>query len=145
MKESKLRELIKNILQKEISSSGAGTINMKRSGVGKAHQSFSGVGDSTRSGGVFSHYGKKKKKDDEDEELEEITVTGNIDGYSTPNAFSGNEKINKSKFKKSAKTYGYELVKEELDKKDIEEIKKLIRDVIGDVYRDIWLKRNSWK
>ena len=24
-------------------------------------------------------------------------------------------------------------------------IKKIIRDVISDVYRDIWLKRNTWK
>ena len=36
-------------------------------------------------------------------------------------------------------------VNEALDKKDIEEIRKLIKDVIGDVYRDIWLKRNAWK
>ena len=34
---------------------------------------------------------------------------------------------------------------EALESKDIEIIKKLIRDVIGDVYRDIWIKRNSWK
>ena len=34
---------------------------------------------------------------------------------------------------------------EALEAKDIAIIKKLIRDVIGDVYRDIWIKRNSWK
>ena len=27
----------------------------------------------------------------------------------------------------------------------LEIITKLIKDVIGDVYRDIWLKRNAWK
>ena len=25
------------------------------------------------------------------------------------------------------------------------QIQKLIRDTVGDIYRDIWLKRNSWK
>ena len=34
---------------------------------------------------------------------------------------------------------------EALEGKDIEIIKKLIRNVIADVYRDIWIKRNSWK
>ena len=34
---------------------------------------------------------------------------------------------------------------EALESKDIEIIKKLIRDTIADVYRDIWIKRNSWK
>ena len=34
---------------------------------------------------------------------------------------------------------------EALDSKDLAIIKKVIRDVVGDIYRDIWLKRNSWK
>ncbi len=38
------------------------------------------------------------------------------------------------------KVYG-----ESLDDKDIKLIKQIIRDVISDVYRDIWLKRNTWK
>ena len=112
MKESKLRELIRHILQKEISGSS-----------------------------VAGNYEAPVK--DDDEELEEITVTGDVDGYSSPFAFS--KKDNKKKIKKGLKSYGYSMVKEDLDKKDIEEIKKLIRDVIRDVYRDIWLKRNSWK
>ena len=143
MKEGRLRELIKRILRKEVSSSGAaGSISAKRSMVQRAQQSTISTG-STRSGGTISHKGRKKKKDDEEDELEEITVTGDIDGYNTPFAFS--KKDNKKKLKKGLKSYGYSMVKEDLDKKDIEEIKKLIRDVIGDVYRDIWLKRNSWK
>ena len=32
-----------------------------------------------------------------------------------------------------------------LDDKDLKQINKLIRDVVGDILRDIWLKRNAWK
>ena len=80
----------------------------------------------------------------QDEELEEITVTGNVDGYNTPFAFTG-KKGKKKKKRVATNSTGYKPVNEELDKKDIEVIRKLIRDVIGDVYRDIWLKRNAWK
>ena len=80
----------------------------------------------------------------QEEELEEITVTGNVAGYNTPFAFSGN-KGNKKKKKVSTNSTGYSVVKEALEEKDIKIIKKLIRDVIADVYRDIWIKRNSWK
>ena len=80
----------------------------------------------------------------QEEELEEITVTGNIAGYNTPFAFSGN-KGNKKKKKVSTNSTGYSVVKEAIDEKDIKIIKKLIRDVIADVYRDIWIKRTSWK
>ena len=80
----------------------------------------------------------------DEEELEEITVTGNIDGYSTPFAFSG-KKGKKKKKKITPNSTGFKPVNETLDKKDLEIIKKLIRDVVGDIYRDIWLKRNAWK
>ena len=80
----------------------------------------------------------------QEEELEEITVTGNVAGYNTPFAFSGN-KGNKKKKKVSTNSTGYSVVKEALEEKDIKIIKKLIRDVIADVYRDIWIKRTSWK
>jgi hypothetical protein len=76
----------------------------------------------------------------EEDELEEITTTGDVDGYSTPFAFDPEGEERKKKYKNSLKK-----VNEALESKDIEIIKKLIRDVIGDVYRDIWIKRNSWK
>jgi len=116
--ESKLRELIRHILQKEIS-------------------------------GTSGAPGYEKPLEDEDE-LEEITTTTDADGYSTPNAFGKGDgkKKRKAGFEKGHKkpnVFGYSVVKEELDKKDIDIIRKLIRDVISDVYRDIWIKRNSWK
>ena len=77
----------------------------------------------------------------EDEELDEITVTGDIDGYSTPFAFDPEGKKKKKRKKNSYRAK----IKEELDSKDLAIIKKVIRDVVGDIYRDIWLKRNSWK
>ena len=67
------------------------------------------------------------------EDLDEITVTGDVAGYSTPRAFGK---------KKKQKKIG---VDEALDNKDLIQITKLIRSVVGDVLRDIWLKRNSWK
>ena len=68
----------------------------------------------------------------DEEDLDEITVTGDVAGYSTPKAFS--------KKKRKQKKIG-----EALNSKDLDIIKKVIRDVVGDIYRDIWLKRNSWK
>ena len=80
----------------------------------------------------------------DEEELEEITVTSDIDGYSTPFAFDPEGKKIKKKFGKKRNSYRRK-IKEELDSKDLAIIKKVIRDVVGDIYRDIWLKRNSWK
>ena len=76
-----------------------------------------------------------------DEELDEITVTGDVEGYSTPFAFDPEGKKKKKRKKNSYRAK----IKEELDSKDLAIIKKVIRDVVGDIYRDIWLKRNSWK
>ena len=61
---------------------------------------------------------------------EELTTTSDAEGYSIPHVF-------KKKKKKK--------VDEALEAKDIQEIRKLIRDVVGDILRDIWLKRTSWK
>ena len=78
----------------------------------------------------------------EEDELDEITVTGDVEGYSTPIAFDPEGKKKKKKYKANSHR---RKIKEELDSKDLAIIKKVIRDVVGDIYRDIWLKRNSWK
>ena len=80
----------------------------------------------------------------DEESLEEITATANVDGYSTPFAFSGKGDKEKKK-KRLTKSTGYSVVSEALDDKDLKQITKLIRDVVGDIIRDIWLKRNAWK
>ena len=79
-----------------------------------------------------------------EDELEEATTTASVDGYNTPFAFTGN-KGKKKKKKISTNSTGYKMVSESLDRKDLEVIRKIIRDVIADVYRDIWIKRTSWK
>ena len=78
----------------------------------------------------------------DEESLEEISTTAGVDGYSTPLAFG---KTNKKKKKNLEKQTGYKFVKEDVDKKDLEVITKLIRNVVGDILRDIWLKRTAWK
>ena len=80
----------------------------------------------------------------DEESLEEITTTGDVAGYSTPFAFSSKEDEKKKK-KRLKKSTGFTFVSEAVDKKDLEIIRKLIRDVVGDILRDIWLKRNAWK
>ena len=80
----------------------------------------------------------------EEEELDEITVTGDVDGYSTPMAFTaGGGKKKKKKI--ATNSTGFSVVKEELDSKDMGAIKKLIRGVVADILRDIWIKRSTWK
>jgi len=82
----------------------------------------------------------------DEESLEEITTTGDVAGYSTPFAFRGKSKKGKKKSKEiSTNSTDYELVKEALDDKDLKVITKLIRNVVGDILRDIWLKRTAWK
>ena len=78
----------------------------------------------------------------DEEELDEFNTTASVGGaYMTPMAFDP-----EGKNKKNSKKNSYrKKIGEALESKDIEIIKKLIRDVIGDVYRDIWIKRNSWK
>ena len=78
----------------------------------------------------------------EEDELDEITVTGDVEGYNTPFAFDPEGKKRKKKYR--ANSYRKK-IKEEWDSKDLAIIRKVIRDVVGDIYRDIWLKRNSWK
>ena len=80
----------------------------------------------------------------DEESLEEITTTGNVAGYSTPFAFSSKEDEKKKK-KRLKKSTGYTFVTEALDDKDLKIVTKLIRDVVGNILRDIWLKRATWK
>ena len=80
----------------------------------------------------------------DEESLEEITTTAAVPGYMTPFAFSSKEDEKKKK-KRLKKSTGYVPVNEVLDKKDLEQITKLIRNVVGDILRDIWLKRTAWK
>ena len=80
----------------------------------------------------------------DEESIEEITTTAGVDGYQTPFAFSSKEDKKKKK-KRLTRSTGYSVVKEALDDKDLKQINKLIRDVVGDILRDIWLKRNAWK
>tara|TARA_Y100000356_G_scaffold114654_1_gene103318 strand:+ start:194 stop:499 length:306 start_codon:yes stop_codon:yes gene_type:complete len=80
----------------------------------------------------------------DEEELDEITVTGDVAGYNTPKAFSTKEDEKKKK-KRLTKSTGYSVVKESVTEKDFKIIKKLIRDVVADIIRDIWIKRASWK
>jgi len=92
---------------------------------------------------LFKELVKKLTMELLDEEgLEEITTTGDVAGYSTPFAFG---KMKKKKKKNIEKQTGYKFVSEALDDKDLKQINKMIRDVVGDILRDIWLKRNAWK
>jgi len=81
----------------------------------------------------------------EEEDLDEITTTAGSPGYMTPFAFTGGSKKNKKKKKKySTNSTGYEVVNEVLDEKDLKQIQRLIKLVVGDIIRDIWLKRSAW-
>ena len=94
---------------------------------------------------LFKELVKKLTMELLDEEgLEEITTSAAVPGYMTPFAFSS-KKDKKKKLKRLKKSTGYTAVTEALDDKDLKQINKLIRDVVGDILRDIWLKRNTWK
>ncbi len=76
--------------------------------------------------------------------LKEITTTASIDAYQTPYAFS-KKGMKKKRKKDIEKQTGYKFVDEALDKKDVETIRKQIRQEVADILFDIWLKRSSWK
>ena len=73
--------------------------------------------------------------------LKEITTTGDIAGYETPNAFG---KTSKKKKKNLEKQTGYKFVDEALSNDDLKKIKKEIRKEVSDILFDIWIKRNAW-
>ena len=76
------------------------------------------------------------------DELDEVTTTGDVDGYSTPFAFGRNKKKNR---KISTNGTRFKPVNEALDNKDIEKIKQIVRNVYADILRDLWIKRSVWK
>ena len=81
----------------------------------------------------------------EDEDfLDEITTTGDIAGYDTPMAFTG-KKGKKKKKKIATNSTGYSVVKETIDKKDEMTIRKIVRKVVGNIFRDLWIKRSVWR
>ena len=73
-------------------------------------------------------------------ELQELTTTGDVDGYSTPFAFDDTNEPGSRKKKKEARKN----IKEELDEKDMKKIKLIVRKIVSNVLRDIWLKRSAW-
>tara|TARA_Y100000310_G_C20264745_1_gene615292 strand:+ start:342 stop:623 length:282 start_codon:yes stop_codon:yes gene_type:complete len=73
-------------------------------------------------------------------ELQELTTTGDVDGYSTPFAFDDTNEPGSRKKKKEARKN----IKEELDEKDMKKIKSIVRKIVSNVLRDIWLKRSAW-
>lgn len=77
--------------------------------------------------------------------IDEITATSATPGYETPNAFSDDESRRKRKMKKAADSVGYNIVKEELDTSDLKLIKILIRDEVAEIFKNLWLKRGSWR
>ncbi len=79
-----------------------------------------------------------------DKELDETTSTGDIDGYNTPFAFGGGKGSKKRNKRISTNSTGYSLF-EGIDTKDLKTIRKLIRDVVANILRDIWIKRSVWK
>ena len=73
--------------------------------------------------------------------LKEITTTGDIAGYETPNAFG---KTSKKKKKNLEKQTGYKFIDEGVSDSDMKKIRDAIRKEVSDILRDIWIKRNSW-
>ena len=72
-----------------------------------------------------------------DEEIDEITTTGDIEGYNTQFAFKDDDdEKRKRKFKSP--------VSEEIDRDDIKNIRELIRTEVARIIRDIWIKRAAW-
>ena len=73
----------------------------------------------------------------DEDDLNEFNTTASVGGeYMTPMAFDPEGEKKKKKKKK---------IGEALEAKDLEVIKKLIRKTVGDIYRDIWLKRATWQ
>ena len=81
----------------------------------------------------------------EEDELDEMNSTASVGGeYMTPFAFDPEGKKIKKKFGKKKNSHRKK-IGEALEAKDLDKVKKLIRDVVANILRDIWLKRTTWK
>ena len=81
----------------------------------------------------------------DEEELEEFNTTASVGGsYMTPMAFDPEGEKIKKKFRKKKNSHRKK-IGEALEAKDIEVIRKLVRNTVADILRDIWIKRGSWK
>lgn len=77
--------------------------------------------------------------DEVQKELGESNVTGNVDGYQTPHAFSG--KNGKERRKKTATQLGYSIVDNDVENIDESELKGyLAADVVDDIVKSIGSK-----
>lgn len=71
-------------------------------------------------------------------ELDEANVTGNVDGYQTPFAFSDKSKSNTQRRKKIATQLGYSLVGNDVNNIDESKLKGyLAADVVDDIVKSI--------
>ena len=61
--------------------------------------------------------------------IDEMNVTGNVQGYNTPNAFSKGKDDNKKKAKKAADMVGYSVVNEESDKTPYIKLSSIAPDI----------------
>ena len=77
----------------------------------------------------------------DEEDLDEMTTSAEAGAYMTPMAFTGGKKKKKKEYRDN--TYR-EKIGESLEDQDLKQIKKLIRAVVGNIIRDIWLKRSAW-
>ena len=78
--------------------------------------------------------------------LDEMTTTGNVEGYDTPFAFSGVRKLDKKKNKRiSTNSTGYKVVKEAIEDRDLKLIRLLIRDEVADIFKTLWVRKSAWK
>jgi hypothetical protein len=81
----------------------------------------------------------------DEEDLEEVNTTTSVGGeYMTPFAFDPEGEKVKKKYKTKANSHRKK-IGEALEGKDIEVIRKLVRNTVADILRDIWIKRGSWK
>ena len=78
--------------------------------------------------------------------IDEMTTTGDVEGYNTPFAFSGESKRDEDKNKRiSTNSTGYKVVKESVDDRDLKLIKLMIRDEVADIFKTLWQKKSAWK